>query len=110
MQHLDGVTGVRSVALQIRRNKCGLYGGLHTRCAELTAELRIPHRPESLTVVGVPIGPAAYQKATVTNRATTVIGLIDTMRNLRRLPLQSQWSLLRLSLNARMCHFLRDLP
>jgi hypothetical protein len=36
----------------------------------------------------------------VTNRETKVIGLIDTMCNIRRLPLQSQWSLLRLSLNA----------
>jgi hypothetical protein len=49
---------------------------------------RSAHRTDGLTVLGVPIRPAAYQNATVTNRATKVIGLIDTMRNLRRLPLQ----------------------
>jgi hypothetical protein len=43
MQHLDGVTGVRSVGLQMQRNKCRLYGGSYTRCAELAAELHTPH-------------------------------------------------------------------
>ena len=112
MQELDGAgaNSVRSIGLRIRREKCGVYGGTGTTCVDLATELRIPHRQNGLTIVGVPIGAPAYQKDTVDARADKVVGLIELLRSLTKVPLQSQMLILRSSLNARMRHYQRVLP
>ncbi|MEL6449579.1 MAG: reverse transcriptase domain-containing protein [Pseudomonadota bacterium] len=112
LKELDGTgpNSVRSIGLRIRKDKCGLYGGTGTACADLAAAVKLPHKPDGLTVVGVPIGTSAYQTQTVSARADKVTKLVDLLGTLTKLPLQSQWLLLSMSLNARMTHFMRVLP
>ena len=79
MEVLDGngANSVRSVGLRIRRDKCGVHGGTRTSGADLAAALRVPHNPEGLTVVGVPIGSTSYKNGVVGKRAGKVVSLID---------------------------------
>ncbi len=106
----NGPNSTRAIGLRIRKRKCGLYGGDSSTCAALAAELSVPHRPEGLTVVGVPIGKPDFQKDTVNARASKVIGLVDLLRSLPKLGCQAQWCVIRWSLNVRMTHYLRVLP
>ena len=48
--------GIRSIGLELRLPKCGIYGGDKEQGAAEAAKLRIAHQLDSFTAVGTPLG------------------------------------------------------
>ena len=101
--------GVRSIGLQPRLPKCGIYGGDKELIAAEAAKLRIAHQLDGFTAVGTPLGSAEYVCNALGRRAATVETLVDTLAQLP-LSVQYQFLLLRASLQARMAHLMRTVP
>ena len=105
--------GVRSIGLEPRLPKCGIYGGDNGTCKEQVAaeaaKLRIAHQLDGFTAVGTPLGSAEYVSNALGRRAATVETLVDTLVQLP-LSVQSQFLLLRASPQARMVHLMRTVP
>ena len=93
--------GVRSIGLEPRLPKCGIYGGDKEQVAAEAAKLRITHQLDGFTAVGTPLGSAECVSNALGRRAATVETLVDTLVQ-RPLSVQSQFLLLRASLQARM--------
>ena len=85
--------GVRSIGLEPRLPKCGIYSGDKEQVAAEAAKLRIAHKLDGFTAVGTPLGSAGYVSNARGQRAATV----DTLVQLP-LSVQSQILLLRASL------------
>lgn len=102
----NGANSVRKIGLQVRLDKCGVYGGDPEQSSALAVALGVPHRPDGITVVGVPFGSDAYKARVLGLRAQKVEELV---RKCTDLPLskQTQFLLLRSSLGARMVHLQR---
>ena len=101
--------GVRSIGLEPRLPKCGIYGGEKEQVAAEAAKLRMAHQLDGFTAVGTPLGSAEYNSNALGRRAATVETLVDTLVQLP-LSVQSQLLLLRASLQARMVHLMRTVP
>ena len=101
--------GVRRIMLEPCLPKCGIYGGDKAHVTAEAAKLRIVHQLDGFTAVGTPLGSAEYASNALGRLAATVETLVDT---LVQLPLseQSQFLLLRASLEARMAHLMRTGP
>ena len=101
--------GARSIGLEPQFPKCGIYVGDEELVAEEAANLWIAHQLNSFIVVGTPLGSAEYVSNALRRRAATVETLLKT---LVQLPLseQSQFLLLRASLQAHMAHLTRTVP
>ena len=97
----------RSIGLEPRLPKCGIYGGDKKQVAAEAARLWIAHQLNSFTAVGTPLGSAEYVSKALGRRAATVETLVDT---LVQLPLSVQSQFLRASLQARMVHLMRTVP
>ena len=97
---------LRKLGLEVRLDKCGVYGGDSAQASELAVSLGVPHRPDGITIVGVPFGTDAYKARVLVERAQQVVSLV---RKCRELPLskQTQFLLLRSSLGERMVHLQR---
>ena len=52
--------GARSIGLEPRLHKCGIYGGDKEVVAAEAAKLRIAHQLDGFTMVGTPLGLAEY--------------------------------------------------
>ena len=52
--------GVRSIGLEPRPPKCGIYGGAKEQVAAEATKLRIAHKLDGFTAVGTPLGSAEY--------------------------------------------------
>ena len=102
----NGADSLRKIGLDVRLEKCGVYGGVPEEASELAVSLGVPHRPDGLTIVGVPFGTDAYVGRVLGDRAQKVEALV---RKCLALPLskQTQFLLLRLSLGERMVHLQR---
>ena len=83
--------GVRSIGLEPRLPKCGIYGGDKEQVAAEAAKLRIAHQLDGFTAVGTPPGSAEYVSNALGRRAATVDTLVDT---LVQLPLSVQYQFL----------------
>ena len=101
--------GVRSIGLEPRLPKCGIYGGDKEQVAAEAAKLRIAHKLDGFTAVGTPLGSAEYVSNALGRRAATVETLVDTLVQLP-LSAESQFLLLRASLQDRMVHLMRTVP
>ena len=101
--------GVRSIGLELRLPKCGIYGADKELVATEAAKLRIAHQLDGFTAAGTPLGSAGYVSNALGRRAATVEMLVDTLVQLP-LSVQSQFLLLRASLQARMAHAMRTVP
>ena len=98
--------GVCSIGLEPRLPKCGIYGGDKEQVAAEAAKLRIAHQLEGFTAVGTPLGSGEYTSNALGRRAAMVETLVDILVQLP-LSVQSQFLLLRASLQARMVHLMR---
>ena len=103
-----GDDGVRSIGLEPRLSKGGIYGGGKALVAAEAAKLRIAHQRNGFTAVGTPLG-SEYVCYALGRRAATVETLVDTLVQLL-LSVQSQFLPLRASLQARMAHLMRTVP
>ena len=101
--------GVRSTGLDPRLPKCGIYGGDKEQVAAEAAKLRIAYQLDGFTAVGSPLGSAEYVSNALGRGAAAVETLVDTLVQLP-LSVQSQFLLLRASLQARMVHLMRTVP
>ena len=101
--------GVRSIGREQRLLKCGIYGGDNEQVAAKAAKQRIAHQLDGFTAFGTPLGSAEYVSNALGRRAATVETLVDTLVQLP-LSVQSQFLLLRASLQARMVHLMRTVP
>ena len=101
--------GVRSIGLEPRMSKCGIYGGDKGKVAAEAAKLQITHQLDGFTAVGTPLGSAEYVSQALAQRAATVESLVDTLVQLP-LSVQAQFLLLRASLQVRMAHLMRTVP
>ena len=77
--------------------------------AAKVARLRKAHQLDGFTAVGTPLGSAEYVSNALGRRAATVETLVDTLVQLT-LSVQSQFLLMRASLQARMVHLMRTVP
>ena len=102
----NGASSVRKIGLGVCLEKCGVYGGEEGEASALAASLGVPHRPDGVTVVGVPFGTDAYVAEVLGARAQKVVALVDKCRGLP-LSKQTQFLLLRASLGERMVHLQR---
>ena len=102
----EGPDSLSAIGLKVRRDKSGVHGGSPAECGDLATALGVQHRRDGITVVGVPIGTDAYKAKVLGERAEKVVALV---RKCRDLPLskQTQFLLLRMSLNVRMVHLQR---
>ena len=91
--------GVRSIGLQPRLPKCGIYGGDKELVAAKAAKLRTAQQRDCFTAVGSPLGSAENMSNALGRRAATVETLVDTLVQLP-LFLQSHFLLLSASLHA----------
>ena len=101
--------GVRSIGLEPRLPKCGIYGGDKEQVAAEAAKLRITHQLDGFTAVGTPLGSVEYVSNALGRRAATVETLVDTLVQLP-LSVQFQFMLLRALLQARMVHLMQTVP
>ena len=101
--------GVRSVGLEQRLPKCGIYGGDKSLVATEVAKLRIAHKLDGFTAVGTPLESAEHVSNALGRRATPMETLVDTLVQLP-LSVQSQSLLMRTSLQAHMAHLMRTVP
>ena len=101
--------GVRSIGLEPRLPKCGIYGGDKALFVAEAANLRTAHQLDGLTAVGTPVLSAQYVSNALGRRAATVETLVDTLMQ-QPLSLQSQFLLLRTSLHACKAHLRRTVP
>ena len=101
--------GVRSIGLEPLLRKCGIYGGDKEQVAADAAKLRIAHQHAGFTVVGTPLGSVEYISNALGRRAATVETLVESLVQ-HPLSVQSQFLLLRASLQARMAHLMRTVP
>ena len=101
--------GVRSIGLEPRLPKCDIYGGDKEQVVAEAAKLRIAHQLDGFTAVGTPLGSAEYVSNAMRRLAATMEKLVDTLVQLP-LSVQSQFLLLRASLQARMVHRMRTVP
>ena len=108
-QFCVGDDGVRSIGLEPRLPKCGIYGGDKDLVAAEAAKLRIAHQLDGFIAVGTPLRSAEYVSNALGRRAATVGTLVETLVQLA-LSVQSQFLLLWASLQARMAHLLRTVP
>ena len=106
---LGAEDGLRSIGLQVNSRKCGVHGGDAEEVAAVARELGIRHLQEGLTAVGTPLGSAAFVARKLEQKALEVQGLVDTLLALP-LTVQTQFLLLRASLNVRMAHLMRTVP
>lgn len=102
----NGARSLRKIGLAVRPEKCGVYGGVPEQASELAVSLGVPHRPDGITVVGVPFGTDAYVAQVLGTRAQKVVSLVAKCRDLP-LSKQTQFLLLRSSLGERMVHLQR---
>ena len=102
----NGSRSLRKIGLEVRLEKCGVYGGVPEQASELAVSLGVPHRSDGITVVGVPFGTDAYVAQVLDSRAQKVVSLVDKCRGLP-LSKQTQFLLLRSSLGERMVHLQR---
>ena len=100
--------GVRSIGLEPRLLNGGIYGGDKEQVAAEAAKLQIAHQLDGLTAVGTPLGSAEYVSNALGRHAATVEILVESLVQLP-LSVQSQFLLLRGSLQARMVHVMRTL-
>ena len=98
--------GVHSIGLEPRLPKCGIYDGDKEQVAAEAARLRIAHQPNGFTAVSTPLGSAEYISNARGRRAATVETQVDTLVQLP-VSVQSQFLLLRVSLQARIVHLMR---
>ena len=107
---VDG-DGVRSIGLEPRTPKCGIYGGDKELVTAEAAncKLQIAHQLDGLTTVGTPLGSTEYVSSALGRCAVKVETLVDTLVQLPR-SAQSQFLLLRASLKVPMTHFIRTVP
>ena len=98
--------GVRSTGLEPRLPKCGIYGGDKEQVTAEASKPRIEHQLDGFTAAGTPLGSSEYVSNALGQRAATVETLVDTLVQLP-LSVQSQFLLLRASLQARMVHLMR---
>jgi hypothetical protein len=56
----EGPDSLRTLGLQVRLDKSGVYGGDEEQCSVLAAALGVPHLRDGVTIVGVPFGTLAY--------------------------------------------------
>ena len=96
--------GVR-IGLEPRIPKCIIYGGDEEQVAAEAAKLRMAHQLDGLTAVGTPLGSAEYVSNALGRRAATVETLVESLVQLP-LTVQSQFLLMRASLQARMGHLM----
>ena len=82
---------VRSLGLEPRLPKCGIYGCDKELVATEAAKLRIAHQLVG-TAVGTPLGSVEYVCNALGRRAATVEALVDTLLQLP-LSVQSQFLL-----------------
>lgn len=101
--------GLRSIGLEPNLDKCGIHGGDAAEAAAAAEELGIRHMEAGFNAVGTPLGSAAFVEEQLAARAAKVESLVETLVRLP-LPVQSQYLLLRTSLNVRMAHFQRTVP
>ena len=101
--------GVRSIGIEPRLPKCGIYDCDKALFAAEAAKLRIAHQLDGFTAVGTPLESAEDVRNARGRRAGTVETLVDTMVQLS-LSVQSQFLLLRASLLARRAHLMRTVP
>ena len=101
--------GVRSQGLEQRLPKCGIYGGHKEKVAAEAAKLRFAHQLDGFTAVGMPLGSAEYVSNAMGRHAATVETLVDTLVQVP-LSVDSQFLLLRASLQARMVQLMRTVP
>ena len=85
-----------------------LHGNTELIASE-AAKLRIAHQHDGFTAVGTLLGSAEYICSALGRWAATVETLLDTLVQLP-LSVQSQFLLLRASLQARMAHLMRTVP
>ena len=74
--------GVRSIGLEPRLTKCGIYGGDKALVAAEAAKLRIAHQLDGFTAVGTPLGSAESVSNALGRWAATVETLVDTLVHL----------------------------
>ena len=100
--------GVRSIGLEPRLPKCGIYGGNKEQVAAEAAKLRIAHQIDGFTAVGTPLGSAEFVCNALGRRAALVKALVESLVQLP-VSVQSQ-ILLRALLQARTALLIRTVP
>ena len=101
--------GVHSIGLEPRLPKCGIYGGDKEQVAAEAAKLQTAHQLDGFTAVGTPLRSTEYDSTSLGRHAVAGEMLVDTLVQLP-LSVQSQFLLLRASLQARMVHLMRTVP